>query len=180
MFSQTNHFLSEEDKKAVIDLLKQVAAKLNFPANLPEASNNRQGMGQASSGYVQNAMDAAKAYPTVPSGDIDTAVMETKYAACRDLDDVLKVLMPITFQTLNLRRLHGQDLMVASNSIKGSFAIAAKNKAELKSTADQLKQRYARAKKDEAAAKREQKNAQNGLTASNGNLSSGSSTGNLG
>lgn len=159
MFSQTNHVISEQDKADAKDLVQQLTAKLNIPVNLPIAGRNRQGMGQASSGYVKDCIGATMAFPAVPSGEIDAKLMQTKLNAFDDFAEINAILQPLAMSALNLGRLHGQDLMVASNSIKDSFASAAKNRVELKATAEKLKQRYARAKKDEAAAKKTAKDA---------------------
>ena len=141
--------------------------------NLPVAGRNRQNMGQASIGFVSACIDAAKAFPKVPSGEIDVQVLEEKLATVQEMNKFLVVSEPLTSNAINIRRLHGQDLMSACNDIMRSFESSAKNNAEVKATAAQLKQRYARAKKEEAEAAKEAKAALNAAgevmkTASNG------------
>jgi hypothetical protein len=154
MFLQTSHTITEERKDEALDLIKQLAEKLGIPANLPEAGKKRAGMGQASTGYVQDCIAANVAFPNVVGGGADAAEMQAKFDACLIFDELLNVLWPLAITTRNLRRLHGQDLMIASKLTRESFVSNAKNRPELKPTADKLKQRYARARKDEAAAKK--------------------------
>jgi hypothetical protein len=149
MLNQVSHVLTEEDIKAVKELFKQADSKLALPTDVPIAGRNRQSMGQASAGYVQDCIEAATAFPTVPSGETDVQKMEEKIASFKVLSDILGVALPITLKLINVRRLMGQDLMADSNSIKENFERAAANRAEMKPTAEKLRQRYARAKKED-------------------------------
>ncbi len=156
MLTQTTYGLTTEAKTAVMDLLKQASDQLSLPSGLPVAGKKRQGMGQASIGYVQDSINAAKTFPDVPSGQVSAQLMQTKLDTCNDLDELLNIVSPLLLNLLNVRRLHGQDLMVGSNSIKDSIVSSAKNRADLKPVAEQLKKRYARAKKEDAEAKKQE------------------------
>ena len=160
MLNQTSFSLDEATNKDAIDLVKQAMAKMAFPSNLPIAGRNRQNMGQASIGYVQDCIAAGKLFPKVPSGEIDVAVLEQKLKTAGFLDEFINNVVFLVNTALNLRRLVGQDLMSSSNGVKDSFESSAKNNAEHKATAAQLKKRYARAKKEDAAAEKQAKAAQ--------------------
>ncbi|MBI5913749.1 MAG: hypothetical protein HY842_00075 [Bacteroidetes bacterium] len=159
MLIQITYVLNGVTKTETVDALKLADTKLALPSNVPIAGRNRQNMGQASLGYVQDCIAAAIAHPEVPSGSIDVPLLESKLATIMEMDDVLAVLEPLYTETLNCRRLHGQDIMNACNEIKRSFEYNANNKAEYKATADKLKQRYARARKEETQAAKEAKAA---------------------
>ncbi len=157
MLNQVSYVLKEEDIKTVKDLFKQAEALLALPTDVPIGGRNHQNMGQASIGYVQDCIEAAIAFPTVPSGETDVNKMGEKLASFKVVSEILGVALPITLKLINVNRLMGQDLMADSNSIKENFERVAPKRAEMKPTAEKLRQRYSRAKKeDDEASKKSQ------------------------
>ena len=160
MLIQITYVLDTETKEKAVTELKLVNKTLSLPSNLPIGGRKRQSMGQASTGYVQDCLAAAKASPELFGSSIDISLLENKLATVQEMDDVLVVLEPLYNNSVNGRRLHGQDLMNACNEIMRIFEHNASFNVAYKATADKLKKRYARARKEESEAAKAAKAAE--------------------
>lgn len=135
--------------KTAVDQLTKAIDKL--PKDLPAAGRSRQNMGQASRGYVQDALTAAMSHPEVIPALIDIAEMQKDLDCVAQLEPILAVVSPATATLINLRSLAGQDLMNAANAIKKNFNVAAKNDPKFKAISDNLDKRYEKARKEKTS-----------------------------
>ncbi len=103
-------------------------------------------LGDNSVGFVQKALDEARAHPGVLAGDFSVADMGKRLTFLEALDGLLAEINPLTEQLNDTATLIGADVLQDALDVYDSMKRALKKKPELEDAVRELGTRFAKTK----------------------------------